>query len=135
MKNQMNQQQPTETRRAFLKATGTAVAGLCLTGQATEGASQGVPAGKESLAQFGGTKAVTHPHDNTTRWPLYGADEEKEIVKLLRDPNYTPIDQLEKDWKERFQVPHVRACCSLSMPRPWPWRTRLANGWCSSPPT
>ena len=101
-----------ETRRAFLKSTGTVVAGLCLTGQATEGAGQGVPAGKESLAQFGGPKAVTHPHGHTERWPLYGADEEREIVKLLRDPNYAPIDQLEKDWQERFQVPHVRAYCN-----------------------
>ena len=101
-----------ETRRAFLKSTGAVVAGLCLTGQAAEGAGQGVPAGKESLALFGGAKAVAHPHGQADRWPLYGADEEREIVKLLREPDYTPIDQLEKEWKEHFQVPYVRAYCN-----------------------
>ena len=61
---------------------------------------------------FGGPKAVTHPHGSATRWPLYGEEEEREIVKLLREPGYAPIEQLENDWTQHFQVPHARAYCN-----------------------
>ncbi|MEK7674794.1 MAG: DegT/DnrJ/EryC1/StrS family aminotransferase [Verrucomicrobiota bacterium] len=112
MKDKTNQQEPLETRRAFLKSTGALVGGLCLAGQAAARAAAEVRAGKETLALLGGPKAVTHPHGSADRWPLYGADEEREIVTLLRDLNYAPIEQLEKDWKEHFQVPYVRAYCN-----------------------
>lgn len=78
-------------------------------GAAAEGDS---PAAKETLAVHGGPKAVTHPHGNATRWPLYGEDEEREILKLLREPGYGPIDQLEADWVKHFRVPHARAYCN-----------------------
>lgn len=55
---------------------------------------------------------MTHPHGGATRWPLYGADEEREVVKLLQEPSYAPIEELEKDWQERFKVPYVRAYCN-----------------------
>ncbi|MBI5771369.1 MAG: DegT/DnrJ/EryC1/StrS family aminotransferase [Verrucomicrobia bacterium] len=109
---QASQLQPRDTRRRFLTSTGTAVAGLLLADQSATGADQGPPAAKETLAVHGGSKAVTHPHGHATRWPLYGEDEEREILKLLREPGYGPIDQLEADWKKHFQVPHARAYCS-----------------------
>jgi dTDP-4-amino-4,6-dideoxygalactose transaminase len=112
MKDKTNSQKLMETRRTFLKSTGTIVAGLCLTDQSAARAGQGAQAGKESLALFGGPKAVTHPHGGAARWPLYGADEEREVMKLLQEPSYAPIEELEKDWKERFKVPYVRAYCN-----------------------
>ncbi|MEQ2005294.1 MAG: DegT/DnrJ/EryC1/StrS family aminotransferase [Limisphaerales bacterium] len=112
MKTQTNQQQPQDSRRTFLKSTGTAITSLLLTDQSAKGADRGSPAGKETLAVLGGVKAVTHPHGQATRWPLYGEEEEREILKLLREPGYGPIDLLEADWRKHFQVPHVRAYCN-----------------------
>jgi dTDP-4-amino-4,6-dideoxygalactose transaminase len=109
---QANQHQAGETRRTFLKSAGTALAGLWLADQPAAGAEQRAPAAGETLALHGGPKAVTHPHGRATRWPLYGEEEEREIVKLLREPGYGPIDQLEQDWTARFQVPHARAYCN-----------------------
>ena len=107
-----NQQHRGDTRRTFLKSTGTVIAGLWLADQPVAGAEQGSPAAKETLAVDGGPKAVTHPHGRATQWPLYGEEEEREILKLLREPGYGPIEQLEADWTKHFQVPHVRAYCN-----------------------
>jgi len=120
MKNKANHEKSRETRRAFFKTTGALAAGLCLTGQpsadaarkARAAAAKKVEAGNETLALNGGPKAVTHPQTNSHRWPLYGPEEEKAVVELLRRPNYAPNDQLEKEWKERFQVPYARAYCN-----------------------
>lgn len=109
---QTNQPPPPDSRRRFLKSTGTVLAGLWLTDQSAKAADHGSPAGKETLAVHGGPRAVTHAHDRATRWPLYGEEEEREILTLLRDPGYGPIDLLEKDWAEHFRVPHVRAYCN-----------------------
>lgn len=103
---------PPDTRRAFLKSTGTAIAGLCLMDQVAKGAEQVRSGMKETLAVLGGPKAVTHPFGAATRWPQYGEDEEREILKLLREPGYGPIDQLEADWAKHFQVPYARAYCN-----------------------
>jgi hypothetical protein len=70
MKVQMNQQKPLETRRMFLKSTGTFVVGLGMARQSPSLAGKETRAGKESLALFGGPKAVTHPHGGAARWPL-----------------------------------------------------------------
>lgn len=102
----------TDSRRTFLKSTGTALAGLLLTDQSAKGADRASPVTQETLAVHGGPKAVTHPHGRATQWPLYGEAEEREILKLLREPGYGPIDQLEADWTRHFQVPHVRAYCN-----------------------
>jgi dTDP-4-amino-4,6-dideoxygalactose transaminase len=66
----------------------------------------------ETLAINGGPKAVTASAANATRWPLYGADEEKAVLALVRNPNYGPLEQLEKDWKQYYQVPYVKAYCN-----------------------
>lgn len=112
MRNQTNKEKPQETRRTFLKSTGALAAGLCLTGQPSAPAAKASRGAKETLTLFGGPKTVTVPQSEADRWPLYGPDEEQEILKLIRKPSYAPIEELEKDWKERFQVPYVRAYCN-----------------------
>ncbi len=112
MSDNVKGEKPQETRRRFLKSTGALAAGLCLTGQSAASTAQVSGHVRETLALSGGPKAVTCPHGDAARWPLYGPDEEKEILKLLREPSYTPIEDLEKDWKQHFQVPYVRAYCN-----------------------
>ena len=71
-------------RRAFLKSSGGAPAGLYLAGT---GSRAGASDGKhETLALNGGPKAVTVTLRNFTRWPVFGEEEEKEVVAYLRDP-------------------------------------------------
>jgi len=112
MRDKTSNRKSQETRRTFFKTTGAFAAGLYLGGQSTAPASKEVKAWGDALALFGGSKAVTHPHDNAHRWPLYGADEEEAILKLIRQPNYTPIADLERDWKKHFQVPYAKAYCN-----------------------
>jgi dTDP-4-amino-4,6-dideoxygalactose transaminase len=93
------------TRRAFLQSAGALTAGA-LTHAAAAGAD-------ENLALFGGPKAVTYPKANQAgRWPLYGPEDEKAVVEVLRNPNYQPVAALEKDWKDYYKVPYVRSHCS-----------------------
>ncbi len=94
------------TRRDFLKASGVAAAGLTL------GASAFSAAPIEKLAIQGGPPAVTAPFNEADRWPLYGEAEEKAVVELLRNPSYTPIDQLEAEWKSFVGAPHAKAFCN-----------------------
>jgi dTDP-4-amino-4,6-dideoxygalactose transaminase len=70
---------------------------------------------RETLALFGGSPTVTYSarqHAEASRWPLYGVEEEKAVLELLRNPSYAPIGALERDWKEYFKVPYVRAHCN-----------------------
>jgi len=97
------------TRRAFLKSSGAVAAGLALAGPSSAGAV------KETLALSGGPKAVTCPgpqHDEAYRWPLYGEEEEKDVLQLLRNPSYGPVALFEKDWKEYTKSPYVMAHCN-----------------------
>jgi dTDP-4-amino-4,6-dideoxygalactose transaminase len=112
MEDNTNRQKPRETRRAFLKTTGAGAAGLCLAGQSSARAAKKVEAGNETLALNGGPKAVTHPQKDAHHWPRYGPEEEKAVAQLLRTFSYAPNDALEKDWKEKFQVPYARAYCN-----------------------
>jgi perosamine synthetase len=112
MRDEVKGGRPQETRRTFLRSTGMWAAGLYLTAQSRAPAVRASSGTMETLAFSGGPKAVTCPHGDAARWPLYGAEEELEIVKLLREPSYAPIEQFEEDWKERFSVPHVRAYCN-----------------------
>lgn len=88
-------------RRTFLQSTGAMAAGLCLTRAA---GAQG-----SALALHGGPKAVTASHNDATTWPRYGAEEEQAVLELIRNPNYGPIEALEKEWKERFKLPYCKA--------------------------
>ncbi|HOW18089.1 MAG TPA: aminotransferase class I/II-fold pyridoxal phosphate-dependent enzyme [Phycisphaerae bacterium] len=106
----MEPQQPNEsshsTRRRFLKSTGALAVGLSLTNRSLAGTKT------ETLAVFGGPKAVTHPQADADRWPLYGPEEERAVIEVLRKPTYAPNQELEKDWKEYFKVPYVKAYCN-----------------------
>lgn len=105
--------EPKKTRRAFVQAGGAAVAGLGSAGLRAQS--------RETLALFGGPKAVTVPaklQTETTKWPRYG-DEAKQIVSSLIDNGnwYAEIPAFEKELKEYLKVPYVKAhssgTCSL----------------------
>ena len=93
------------TRRRFLKTTGAMAAGAALVRPSTTHA-------EGALAVKGGPKAVTVPHADCARWPLYGKEEEDAVVALLRNPSYEPNDALEKDWQAYFKAPYVKAYCN-----------------------
>ena len=109
MKRKTNDRKSQFTRRAFLTSTGAFAAGLALAGQST------VRGSKETLALFGGPKSVSYPdgkHSEAYRWPLYGPEEEKAVLQLVRRPSYAPIAAFERDWKEYHKVPYVKAHCN-----------------------
>ena len=107
MQDKTNTPKSRSSRRKFLKSTGAVAAGLALGGGSRAGAEK-----KETLAVNGGPKAVTVPYNDASHWPLYGEDEEKVVLQLVKSPNYGPIAQLEKDWKEFIQSPYVKAHCN-----------------------
>src|SRR5512146_2866998 len=96
-----NSSEVRNTRRTFLQSSGALAAGLYVTRAAT---AQNV-----ALAAKGGSKAVTASHKDATTWPRYGAEEEKAVLELVRNPNYGPIDVLEKEWKKKFDLPYCKA--------------------------
>ena len=91
------------SRRSFLKSTGVVATGLALGGRAS---AQGAT---ETLALNGGPKAVTVPDADAIKWPRYGQAEEQAVLELVRNPNYAPIAELEKDWCAHFGVPYAKA--------------------------
>jgi perosamine synthetase len=96
------------TRRRFLKSASVLAAGLVAPSR-TAGAAN------ESLALQGGQPAVTFPrrqHNDASRWPLYGTEDERAVLEVLHNPGYGPIAALEKDWKEYFNVSFVKAHCN-----------------------
>ncbi len=96
------------TRRGFLLGTaGGIAAGAGV--QAAGGASRG---SRQRLALFGGRPAVTVPadkHDKACRWPLFGPEEERAVLQVVRHPTYGPIDAFERDWKNYCGAPFVKA--------------------------
>src|SRR2546422_4764957 len=94
-----------ETRRKFVQAGGAAMAGLAGSGLKAQS--------RETLALSGGPKAVTFPADKIAamlKWPRYGAEEKSVIMNLLDNNNsYAEIPALEKEMKERLNVPYVKA--------------------------
>lgn len=103
MQQNKNTAEGQPTRRAFLKTTGVAAAGLAMAGQ------QQARGAVETLAMDGGPKAVTVASGNAWKWPLYGDAEEQAVLQLLRSPNYNPIAKLEEEWCEHFGVPYSKA--------------------------
>lgn len=94
-----------ENRRTFLK-TG-AVAAAAVAGQTSARA-----ANQQKLALFGGAKAVTRSSTAAAHWPLYGAEEEQAVLKLVKSPSYEPLTQLEKAWKQYYKIPYCKAQCN-----------------------
>jgi len=106
MKPETNNRKRRSTRRRFLRSTGALAAGLSLASRPAAGAR------KEALALSGGPRTVTYPdseHREAYRWPLYGPEEEKAVVEIVRNPGYSELDRLERDWKEYFKVPYVKS--------------------------
>ncbi len=95
-----------ESRRNFLKSTGVASAGILMTPAFSIGGS--ATGMQETLALNGGPKAVTASQDDGTTWPRYGADEERAVLAVLKDPDYKPNDDFEDAWKKRFKVPYCK---------------------------
>jgi len=96
------------TRRTFLQAGGS-MAFLTLTSSAQARTGR---AG-ESLAVSGGPKAVTYPADKMeaiVKWPRYGKEEKDAVLSLLdNNESYGEIPALEKEMKEYFNAPYVKA--------------------------
>jgi len=108
MKNKTNKLKTVKTRRTFIKSTGVATGGLLLAPPTISMAGTHLK-DEETLALNGGPKAITASHDDATTWPRYGAEEEKAVLEVVRNPSYTPIDALEEDWKKHFNVPYCKA--------------------------
>jgi dTDP-4-amino-4,6-dideoxygalactose transaminase len=98
-------QKAPNTRRTFLKSAGTLTAATLIHSPA--------PGADENLAVLGGPKAVTYPKaGQASRWPLFGPEDEKAVLDVLRNPSYRPIADLERDWKDYYKIPYARAHCS-----------------------
>ncbi|MBN1393602.1 MAG: DegT/DnrJ/EryC1/StrS family aminotransferase [Pirellulales bacterium] len=105
-----------DSRRNFLKTAGATAAGLYAAGAGAKATAQNTKASapviKESLAINGGPKTVTVPFGDAAQWPLYGPEEEKAVLEVVRRPGYDPNFRLERDWQEYYKVPYVRAYCN-----------------------
>jgi perosamine synthetase len=105
MSRQNHDQPALSTRRMFLKSAGAVTAGAVV-----HSASAGA---EDDLALFGGPKAVMYPRANQAAyWPLFGPEDEKAVLDVLRNPNYQAITALEKDWRDYYKIPYVKAHCS-----------------------
>jgi perosamine synthetase len=109
MSDTANHRTSTNSRRTFLKSNGALAAGLYLAGRTASGAEA---VKGDTLALNGGPKAVTTPHGNAARWPLYGPDDEKAVLELVRKPDYAPLDALEQEWKNMYKVPYAKPYCN-----------------------
>ncbi|WP_337175971.1 DegT/DnrJ/EryC1/StrS family aminotransferase [Paludisphaera sp.] len=105
MRNDQSTGGASHSRRAILAAAGAVAAGGAI----------GRARGAESLALEGGRPAVSAAparQVEAARWPIFGPEEEAAVLSLLRNPGYGPIEDLERDWSERFAVPFARAHCN-----------------------
>jgi perosamine synthetase len=103
----MSSQKPSHTsrpsRRDFLASSGAVAAGAALAGNRTAHGAV------EKLAVNGGPKAVTLSSGSASSWPRYGEAEEKAVLELVRKPSYSPLEALEKDWRDLTGVPYAKA--------------------------
>jgi perosamine synthetase len=104
------------SRRAFLKTSAAAAAGLSVAGYSY------AQAGGETLAVAGGAKAVTVPGKELaalTRWPRYG-DAEKQAIGALIDSNafYAELPAFEQEWQDytgaKFVRNHINGTSALT---------------------
>jgi perosamine synthetase len=110
-----NNRNAPSTRRTFLKSAGAAAAGLVAESGTRAAANDTLAAANDTLALLGGQPAVTVPrrqHNEASRWPIYGAEDEQAVLDVLRNPGYGAIAALEKDWKDYFEVSFVKAHCN-----------------------
>jgi perosamine synthetase len=109
MKNKRSNLKVSNSRRDFIKSTGMAGAGLILGPPAITGSDGRLFDFQETLALNGGPKAVTASHEDSETWPRYGAEEEKAVLEVLKNPSYKPNDVFEDAWKKRFNLPYCKA--------------------------
>ena len=112
MSRETNRPNRPQSRRRFLESTGALAAGLYLAGGSKATGAEAARPSRETLALDGGPKAVTVPHGGAARWPLYGPEEERAMLELVRNPSYSPLDALEREWKERYKVPYAKPYCN-----------------------
>ena len=94
------------TRRRFLQTSGLVAGGIAASNAARAEPSQ-------TLALNGGPKAVTAPHGDAARWPLYGKEEEKAVLELVRNPSYEPERRAGAGVAALiFRVPYAKAYCN-----------------------
>ena len=101
-------------RREFLRSAGAVAASLYLAGADSPVVAQGPAAAvmPEAPAVKKAAKTVTAKIGNAVRWPIYGEEEEREVIALLRNVNYTPIAEFEKAWSEFHKSPYCKAHCN-----------------------
>lgn len=97
-----------ETRRAFIKTTGLVGAGITLASPAIS-MTGGRLSSLETLALNGGTKTVTASHIDAQTWPRYGAEEERAVLEVLKQPDYKANANFEKAWKAHFKLPYCKS--------------------------
>lgn len=113
MRQSNNDLKTSPGRRDFLITASATAAGLYVAGSGALVASEKSAAPKpEVLAINGGPKAVTIPQGKSERWPLFGEEEEKAVVQLVRNPSYSPNAKLEHDWQQYYKSPFVKAYCN-----------------------
>ena len=92
----------TRTRRVFVQSAAAGLAAGRVHSQA-----------RETLALFGGARAVTVPASKAAaivKWPRYGAEEKSALGALLESNQwYAEIPLLEKELKDRLKVPWVKS--------------------------
>lgn len=94
------------SRRGFLATSGAIAAGITMMG------ARPAWGAVETLAVKGGPKAVVLSEADATRWPRFGGQEEKAVLKLIRSPSYDPLNALEKEWREFIGVPYAKTHCN-----------------------
>ena len=101
-------QNPTETRRAFVRAGSATLAGIGLASAYA----------KESLALNGGPKTVTVPtaqQSALSKWPRYGAAEKKALHDLIDNSRfYEELPAFEKEWRDYTASPFAKAHMNCS---------------------
>lgn len=106
MKKPAEQQTAIVSRRAFIKSSTVAMAGLTVADYGFAAANT------ETLALSGGAKSVTFPKDQfeaLTKWPRYGDAEKKAIADLLDNNRfYNELPAFEQEWKDYTQSPFVK---------------------------
>jgi dTDP-4-amino-4,6-dideoxygalactose transaminase len=114
MQRQNKDSNPLPGRREFITSAGAVAAGMYLAGadSPTPAHAAASSAKKELLALKGGPKAVTVADHGAARWPLYGKPEEEAVLALVRRPDYAPLADLEKAWKNLYKVPYAQPYCN-----------------------
>jgi perosamine synthetase len=69
----------------------------------------------ERPAVLGGTPAVTLPQEDANRWPIFTADDERAVLRVIRDGDLTThpvIRELEEDYRTFTGMPYALAHCN-----------------------